>query len=155
MCSERKTGGLALPQNCRSSSGCSRVFRPGNVTVCLQPQMKKYRCPWGVSTANHNILYFVDISRTRSLNTAKWPVESSNSLAGRGLFECGLPQVQCRWAFHRWGLPNSKRIPRPIGVQAVKMGQNGGLSLWRCGQMGLQLKPFVAGRKSQVQTDAG
>jgi hypothetical protein len=39
------------------------------VTVGLQPQMKTYRCPWYVSTRNHNILYFVCIPRTILLNT--------------------------------------------------------------------------------------
>jgi hypothetical protein len=150
MCSERKTGGLALPQNCRSSSGCWWVSPPDNVTICLQPQMKKYRCPWGVSTANHNILYFVDISRTRSLNTAQWPVESSNSLTGRGLFECGLPQIQCRRDFQCWGLPNSKRIPPPIGVQATKKGKIGVVD---CGDVDKEGCIWRVCRRPQIEAD--
>jgi hypothetical protein len=47
-------------------------LRRSFVTVRLQPQMKKYRCPWYVSIQNHNILYFVHISGIRSLNTAIW-----------------------------------------------------------------------------------
>jgi hypothetical protein len=53
------------------------------ITVRLQPQMKKYRCPWYVSTTNHNILYFVGISRTCSLNTAVCLWKAANGLAWR------------------------------------------------------------------------
>ena len=43
------------------STDCRWVFPPGFITIRLQPQMKKYRCLWCMSTANHNILYFVHI----------------------------------------------------------------------------------------------
>ncbi len=61
------------------------------VTVRLQPQMKKYRCPWYVSTQNHNILYFVHIWRICSLNTALclWK-------ALRSLVRCGVARFKCR-----------------------------------------------------------
>ena len=55
------------------------------ITVRLQPQMKKYRCPWYVSTTNHNILYFVGISRTCSLNTAICLWKVANGLVWRGV----------------------------------------------------------------------
>ncbi|MGA3133795.1 MAG: hypothetical protein ABSD59_23770, partial [Terracidiphilus sp.] len=54
------------------------------VTVRLQPQMKKYRCPWYMSIPNHNILYFVGISRTSPLNTALCLWKPAKGLAWRG-----------------------------------------------------------------------
>jgi hypothetical protein len=51
----------------RSMVGQS-VFPWRFITIRLQPQMKKYRCLWGLSTTNHNILYFVRIPGTRPLN---------------------------------------------------------------------------------------
>ena len=47
--------------------------------------MKKYRCPWYVSTTNHNILYFVGNSRTCSLNTAICLWKVANGLVWRGV----------------------------------------------------------------------
>jgi hypothetical protein len=47
--------------------------------------MKKYRCPWYVSTTNHNILCFVGISRTCSLNTAICLWKVANGLVWRGV----------------------------------------------------------------------
>jgi hypothetical protein len=38
-------------------SSVMRRFLGLQMKARLQPQMKKYRCPWGLSTANHNILY--------------------------------------------------------------------------------------------------
>jgi hypothetical protein len=46
-CSQRRPGG---------------IFTPESMTIRLQPQMKKYRCLWYMSTTNHNILYFVAIN---------------------------------------------------------------------------------------------
>jgi hypothetical protein len=40
------------------------------VTICLQPQMKKYRSLWWMSTTNHNILYFACNPCISLLNTA-------------------------------------------------------------------------------------
>jgi hypothetical protein len=56
----------------------------------VKPQMKKYRSLWCVSTINHNILYFIVISRTSPLNTVNrlWKV------AG-GLVSCGFCQSGC------------------------------------------------------------
>ncbi len=70
--------------------------------------MKKYRCPWCVSTGNHNILYFVRISGTCSLNTAICLWKASNSLARRGSGRSDLPQNR--------GKPQSNRRPSPIPV---------------------------------------
>jgi hypothetical protein len=52
-----------------------------NYEFAVKPQMKKYRCPWCMSTQNHNILYFVNISRTFPLNTAICLWKAQNSLA--------------------------------------------------------------------------
>ena len=54
------------------------------LTPCLQTQMKTYRCPWCVSRTNHNILYFVHISRTCSLNPGLCLWKVRFSLAGCG-----------------------------------------------------------------------
>jgi hypothetical protein len=50
----------------------------------VKPQMKKYRCLWCMSTTNHYILYFVNISRTCPLNTVIYLWKACNSLAGSG-----------------------------------------------------------------------
>jgi len=57
--------------------------------------MKKYRSLWYMSTTNHNILYFVDITRIRFLNTAicLWKVQ--NSLVRGGFSGSKLPQLLC------------------------------------------------------------
>ena len=55
------------------------------ITIRLKPQMKKYRCLWYVSTTNHNILYFVGVSRTCSLNTATCLWKVANGLVWRGV----------------------------------------------------------------------
>jgi hypothetical protein len=43
------------------STAYRRFFTPGIFTIRLKPQMKKYRSLWYMSTANHNILYFLHI----------------------------------------------------------------------------------------------
>ena len=45
-----------------------------------------------MSTQNHNILYFVNISRTSSLNTALFLWKASNDLFRRGVAPFKLPQ---------------------------------------------------------------
>ena len=82
------------------------------VTVRLQPQMKKYRCPWYVSTTNHNILYFVGISRTCSLNTAICLWKVANGPVWRGVARSVL-----RW---NRGKPDRKPGPAPIPVPPSK-----------------------------------
>jgi hypothetical protein len=78
-----------------------RVLPPVFFTVRLQPQMKKYRCLLGKSTANHNIWYFLHISGIRLLNPANQPVESLKVLARCG-FDCArLPQIKCKCHSHR------------------------------------------------------
>jgi hypothetical protein len=66
-------------------------LRRSFVTVRLQPQMKKYRCPWYVSTQNHNILYFVHISGTSSLNTAIWLWKARLTVVRSGVARLQLP----------------------------------------------------------------
>jgi hypothetical protein len=56
--------------------------------------MKKYRCPWCVSTENHNILYFVVVSGTSTQNTAICLWKASNSLARRRFAPSDLPKNQ-------------------------------------------------------------
>jgi hypothetical protein len=53
--------------------------------VCFEPQMKKYRRPWYASTTNRNILYFVGVPRTCSLNTAICLWKVGNGLVWRGV----------------------------------------------------------------------
>jgi hypothetical protein len=76
----------------RPADGTSRR---GLVTVRLQPQMKKYRCLWYKSSANHNILYFVPIPGIPFLNTGICLWKVKNGLAPRGFAVPGLPQTQC------------------------------------------------------------
>jgi hypothetical protein len=54
--------------------GLSRRFF---ITTRLQPQMKKYRCLWCMSTANHNIWYFGHVSGHPIVKHRHLPVESS------------------------------------------------------------------------------
>lgn len=56
--------------------------------------MKTYRCPWCVSRTNHNILYFVLISRTSSLNPANCLWKLRFGLAGRGFERSDLHQIR-------------------------------------------------------------
>ncbi len=72
--------------------------------------MKKYRCPWCLSTGNHNILYFVDILGTCSLNTAICLWKASKALLGAGLRGVFCPKTgadpkatdgQARFPSHR------------------------------------------------------
>jgi hypothetical protein len=65
------------------------------ITIHEQPQMKKYRYLWSVSTINHYILYFVHIPRPHIPESGLLPVESSNHLGGRGFQRSLLPQLQC------------------------------------------------------------
>ena len=63
------------------------------LTAHSRPQMKTYRCPWCVSRTNHNILYFVHISCTSSLNTAICLWKLRISLARRGFARSNLHQI--------------------------------------------------------------
>jgi hypothetical protein len=58
--------------------------------------MKKYRCPWYVSTRNHNILYFVCIRRTSLLNkgTYLWKAPKALDLCGSELSKSALNLMQ-------------------------------------------------------------
>jgi hypothetical protein len=60
--------------------------------------MKKYRSLWYMSTTNHNILYFVDITRIRFLNIAIRLWKAQNSLAPCGFLALNLPQTLCNQA---------------------------------------------------------
>jgi hypothetical protein len=77
--------GLESTSNLVSLRPPGGVVTPGIIKIRLQPQMKKYRSLWYVSTRNHNILYFVCVPRTRLLNTATCLWKAQKSLAGRGL----------------------------------------------------------------------
>jgi hypothetical protein len=81
---------------------CS-VFGRCLLTDCLQPQMKTYRCPWCVSRTNHNILYFVNISRTTSLNTAICLWKLRISLVCRGSWRSNLHRI--------WGTAKASQAP--------------------------------------------
>ena len=80
------------------------VLRRCLLTPCLQPQMKTYRCPWCVSRTNHNILYFVNISRTSSLNPAICLWKLRISLAGRGFERSNLHRI--------WGITRARSGPQ-------------------------------------------
>jgi hypothetical protein len=77
----------------RKTAG-SLVWAAPDYETAVKPQMKKYRCLWGVSTTNHNILYFVVISGIPSLNTAFCLWKPGISLARRGFFARPLPQIR-------------------------------------------------------------
>ena len=61
------------------------TFAPEFVRNRLRPQMKKYRCPWYMSTTNHNILYFGHISGINFPNKGDSLWKAPNSLARRGV----------------------------------------------------------------------
>ena len=50
-----------------------------------QPQMKKYRCLWGMSIPNHNILCLSAIPGCQSQKPNVCPVESRNRMVRRGI----------------------------------------------------------------------
>ena len=85
-------------------SGFCSVFGRCLLTPCLQPQMKTYRCPWCVSRTNHNILYFVNISCTSSLNPGLCLWKPRISLAGRGFERSDLHQI--------WGVARAHPGPQ-------------------------------------------
>jgi hypothetical protein len=58
----------------------------------LLPQMKKYRCLWGKSRINHNILYFVRVPDTLPKNGSNCLWKAQNVLARRGLQHPILPR---------------------------------------------------------------
>jgi hypothetical protein len=62
--------------------------------------MKKYRCPWYVSTTNHNILYFVSVSRTCSLNTAICLWKVANGLVWSGVARFVLQSNRDKFQAH-------------------------------------------------------
>jgi len=64
---------------CPSYASCRFIFHS-------QPQMKKYRCLWGMSIPNHNILCLDAIPGTQSQNPSLCPVESPNRTALSGLW---------------------------------------------------------------------
>ena len=139
---------------------CHAAVRGGyNVTPRLQPQMKKYRCLWGMSTANHNILYSLVICGTSSLNTADLPVESSNGLAECGVSSGVMPQKRCRRGFRALGFLKNKRIPAEgagqgsetveIGVFVVRNPANSG------SPSGLWLRPRgLTGPRIRIRFEA-
>jgi hypothetical protein len=74
--------------------------------------MKKYRSLWGMSTTNHNILYFVRIPGIRLLNPALCLWKARNSLAGRGFQPPALPSIGCFAGLRRSFVPSIKPSPR-------------------------------------------
>ncbi len=67
-------------------------WRHGFLTVRLQPQMKKYRCLWWMSTPGHNILYFFVICRILLLNAGICLWKAPNSPSQRGFPGCFPPE---------------------------------------------------------------
>jgi hypothetical protein len=54
---DQRRGTVSKKQRSFSSVGgiSTGRSRRGLLTIYLQPQMEKYRCPWGKSSSNHNI----------------------------------------------------------------------------------------------------
>jgi hypothetical protein len=96
--------------------------------------MKKYRCLWGKSTANHNIWYFLRTSSTRLQNPAPtrktrpnllWKAQTALSEAV--LDDTKLPKIQCNWCPRRNALQPNKPMPLKNSEQEAKTVQ-----IWGC-----------------------
>jgi hypothetical protein len=96
--------------------------------------MKKYRCLWGKSTANHNIWYFLRTSSTSLQNllpTHKtraillWKAQTA--LSGAVLGHTQLPKIQCNQCPQRYALQPNKPMPLKKSEQEAKQVQ-----IWRC-----------------------
>ena len=96
-----------------------------------QPQMKKYRCLWGMSIPNHNILCLSAIPGCQSQKPNVCPVESRNRMVRRGIrpLTClgTCPGLTCPHALSR-KKPSSTHQPRaslkPMPPSALKQGRN-------------------------------
>ncbi len=118
------------------------------VTIRLQPQMKKYRCLWYMSTRNHNILYSADILGIRLLNIGNCLWKAQNSLARRGLQVPTLPQILCtlRSGPRNWHV--SKPSPRRCREQGAEPVQFDGACA-NCGDWGrFQRESRFAGKRT-------
>src|ERR1039457_472071 len=83
--------------------------------------MKTYRCPWCVSRTNHNILYFVHISRTSSLNTAicLWKLRFSLAQQGFQRSEFASNPRQCAGR-SRTSISSTNPSPRRTPAQGAE-----------------------------------
>ena len=102
-----------------------RLFTPGFFTICLQSQMKKYRCLWYKSTTNHYILYFVCVPRIRLLNSGNCLWKAQNTVAQRGLHPPILPSIRCHARVAGAYRCTNKASPRRGRVQDAEMVQIG------------------------------
>jgi len=77
-----------------------RLFEPEFISIRLQPQMKKYRSLWGMSTTNHNILYFLCIPRISFANTGNrlWKARKPQKRRGPTAFNFAQNTVHRRLA---------------------------------------------------------
>jgi len=91
-----ETGGCETTTDSVFSADCRRGLTPVSVTICLKPQMKKYRSLWYKSTTNHNILYFGNIHRISSLNTRNCLWKAQNTLAQRGFSLPPMRRARCQ-----------------------------------------------------------
>jgi hypothetical protein len=80
--------------------------------------MKKYRCLWGKSTANHNIWYFLRTSSTRLQNLALTqktrPIllwKAQTALSEAVLDNIKLPKIQCKSRPQRNALQPNQPMP--------------------------------------------
>jgi hypothetical protein len=116
------------------------VLHAGFVTIRLQPQMKKYRSLWCMSTTNHNILYFVRVSSTTAINTAIWLWKAQNRHERRGFGTSMLPQNLMQPPAREDPSSPLKPSPgasRPQGAEVVQIGRNS-VEMWRFRQKRLK-----------------
>jgi len=101
-------------------------LRRSLLTVRLQPQMKKYRCLWCVSTTNHNILYFLIIFSIRLFNTGIRLWKAQKSLARCGLLRvCLTPKIRATPCWRAGFAPLHKPSPGGGREQGLETVQNG------------------------------
>ena len=96
----------------------------------LRPQMKKYLCLWYMSTKNHNILYFVDVSSTYFANKGICLWKALKTLAGHGFppVKSALNPVQT-WECTTASPPKPKPSPCRGRVQDAEMVQMQGVAV--------------------------
>jgi hypothetical protein len=100
----------------------------------LLPQMKKYRCLWGKSRINHNILYFVRVPDTLLQNSSNCLWKAQNVLARRGL----QYQILLRNQMPPRASETSPALQELVKASAGNKSQKQcslGHNLWKNGQM--------------------
>jgi hypothetical protein len=73
-----------IPRILFLASGILRDSSPQFIPIRLQPQLKKYRCLWCMSTRNHYILYFLHLPSLDFPNKGKSLCKAQKALTGCG-----------------------------------------------------------------------